>query len=149
MVDGVPTCCAFPSQRAHLALAGLKEGSIALWDLREEANKHRSVALEPTSEGAAPGSSDAFLTVRTPTFTTDCLVHENHEAPVVAVRAVGKGKQSAQAMEMDNFDIMTLSQSGSGGLQVPPLLLLLSSPLLFPHSFPSPITLTSLHALVP
>ena len=69
--------------------AGLQEGSIALWDLRESslmhsalgalsAVVHRRICLLST----AASSSGESCVLRHVTFTTDDMTRENHEAPV-------------------------------------------------------------------
>ncbi len=37
------TCCSFSPTRASAAVAGLRDGNVCLWDLREDANAHLQV----------------------------------------------------------------------------------------------------------
>ncbi len=94
--DGEVSCCCLSPDPAHLAFAGLEEGSVVLWDLRERQILHQiqgkwrarlsllcrliwflrfvasvRTSLDPTS-----------LVLRSPSFITDNQICENHEAPV-------------------------------------------------------------------
>ncbi len=46
--DGEPTSCCFAPDRGHLVFAGMREGSVALWDLRETASLHQAHSLGTT-----------------------------------------------------------------------------------------------------
>jgi hypothetical protein len=43
--DGEPTSVCFSPGRGHIVLAGMREGSVALWDLREPTDLHRTHTL--------------------------------------------------------------------------------------------------------
>lgn len=101
VVDGSPTCCALPSDRGHIAFAGMAEGSLALWDLREPSSQHQMVEQKDGSN----------FCVRSPTFTTNSLFHDNHESPVKSIVAVGQGRGQAQGPSESGFDIMTMGSS--------------------------------------
>ncbi|KAL8618446.1 hypothetical protein ACOMHN_049863 [Nucella lapillus] len=73
-----PTCACFSPSRAALVIAGMHDGSVMLWDLRESASLHRSVFVE-----------DQEITTRFPTYNTaGVLDKENHHSPVTAITAV-------------------------------------------------------------
>ena len=78
-----------------MAFAGLEEGSIVVWDLREQTQLHlpcadpvqvREHGLEDsetqTAVPSAKVSASSSSVLRTPTFATDCLLHDNHESPI-------------------------------------------------------------------
>lgn len=72
LCSGDPACCAFGPGRGAVVLAGLAEGSVALWDLREPDSLHRR------DEGLG-------RVLRGATFATDALPGETHGAPVASV----------------------------------------------------------------
>lgn len=96
--DGVITCCATSPRRGHIVLAGLEEGSVALWDIREAASLH---SLHKESN----------TTVRSPTFTTDSLIHDNHSCPIKCIVVPKASRQSQHSMEGDGFDALLLGSN--------------------------------------
>ncbi|XP_076436992.1 cytoplasmic dynein 2 intermediate chain 1-like [Babylonia areolata] len=73
-----PTCACFSPSRAALVIAGMHDGSVMLWDLRESSALHRSVVV-----------GDQEITTRFPTYNTaGVLDKENHHSPVTAITAV-------------------------------------------------------------
>ncbi|XP_064595418.1 cytoplasmic dynein 2 intermediate chain 1-like [Liolophura sinensis] len=70
----VGSCCFSPSHSA-LVFAGMVDGSLALWDLREAASLHQCVR-----------SGDADICLRHPTYNTaGVLGDDNHQSSVVTV----------------------------------------------------------------
>lgn len=73
-----PTCACFSPSRAALVIAGMQDGSVMLWDLREPSALHRTVVFEGHE-----------IVVRAPTYNTaGVLGKENHLSPVAAITAV-------------------------------------------------------------
>ncbi|XP_070174778.1 cytoplasmic dynein 2 intermediate chain 1-like isoform X2 [Littorina saxatilis] len=73
-----PTCACFSPSRAALVIAGMHDGSVMLWDLREPSSLHRSVYLEGQE-----------IVTRFPTYNTaGVLEKENHHSPVTSIIAV-------------------------------------------------------------
>ncbi|XP_025084636.1 WD repeat-containing protein 60-like isoform X2 [Pomacea canaliculata] len=73
-----PTCACFSPIRASLVIAGLVDGSVCVWDLREPSSLHRTVFLQ-----------DQDVCIRFPTYNTAGVSEkENHHSPVVAITAV-------------------------------------------------------------
>ncbi|XP_012946407.1 WD repeat-containing protein 60 [Aplysia californica] len=72
------TCACFSPLKASLVFAGMYDGSVALWDLRESVAQHRSLQVEGQEH-----------LVRFPTYNTaGVLETENHKSPVVSIMPV-------------------------------------------------------------
>lgn len=79
LLDGTPSCVGCDHARAHIIFAGTEEGSIAVWDLREDTAVHRCL-LEPNlSEEGSVGHTHVL---RQASFSTDYMATENHESSV-------------------------------------------------------------------
>jgi WD40 repeat protein len=97
--DGRPHRCTLAPDHAHLCFAGLQEGSVALWDTREDELLHRSVS------GFGGGSS---LLVRSATFSTDDCA--GHLAPIVALRPLLTQQDASLTQQKSTFQIASLDQ---------------------------------------
>ncbi|XP_055859881.1 cytoplasmic dynein 2 intermediate chain 1-like isoform X1 [Biomphalaria glabrata] len=92
----ITTACFSPT-RAALVFAGMSDGSVALWDLRETGSHHRNLTIE-----------DQEHLVRFPTYiTARVLEYENHTSPVVKIVPVDSHLIGSQKGE-----IITASKSG-------------------------------------
>lgn len=70
-----PKCCCFSPLKPSLVFAGMVDGSVALWDLREATSLHRTTETE-----------DSQYSLRYPTYdTAGILDSENHHSPVVSI----------------------------------------------------------------
>ncbi|XP_021349660.1 WD repeat-containing protein 60-like isoform X2 [Mizuhopecten yessoensis] len=88
--ESQPTCCCFGSNKTSLAFAGMVDGSICVWDLREQSSMHRSISYD---------NQEHIL--RYPTFNTAGVMDaDNHHSPVTTLNPVAS---------------YTLSTSDSGG----------------------------------
>ncbi|KAM8810391.1 cytoplasmic dynein 2 intermediate chain 1 [Eudromia elegans] len=73
----VLSCCISPS-KTTLVFAGTTDGSLLVWDLREDSRMHRHVTFSGTE-----------WTFRVPTFSTDGLLSSvNHTSSILAVEPV-------------------------------------------------------------
>lgn len=83
-VDGDPLTCCLSPNHAHIAFAGLAEGSVAVWDLREATTMHRAVQVSDAA------GNKSRLVLRAPTFTTEAstLIPE-HGQPASALLSIG------------------------------------------------------------
>jgi hypothetical protein len=82
-----------------VVFAGLEEGSLALWDLREDNVLHQSVTVpSSTSSSSSPSAAAHTFVLRAASFTTDSLPSSNHEAPVRRVAALDEHDLSSLAM---------------------------------------------------
>ncbi|KAK3591390.1 hypothetical protein CHS0354_005310 [Potamilus streckersoni] len=73
--ESQPKCCCFSPVKPTLVFAGMVDGSIAVWDLREIASLHKSVVV----------NSHEYL-LRFPTYdTAGVLDNENHHSPVNSI----------------------------------------------------------------
>uniref|UniRef100_T1JFG0 WD repeat-containing protein 60 n=1 Tax=Strigamia maritima TaxID=126957 RepID=T1JFG0_STRMM len=73
-----PLCCCFNPGKANLTFAGLVDGSVLLWDLREPSNIHRKIAYD-----------DHDFVLRSSTYNTaEILRKESHRSSVVSIRSM-------------------------------------------------------------
>ncbi|KAK3765430.1 hypothetical protein RRG08_066978 [Elysia crispata] len=70
------TCACFSPTKASLVFGGMRDGSVALWDLREPGSLHHSFELDGLKH-----------LVRFPTYNT-AGISECHHSPVVSIAAV-------------------------------------------------------------
>ncbi|XP_068529564.1 cytoplasmic dynein 2 intermediate chain 1 isoform X1 [Anas acuta] len=76
--DSEVSCCCFSPSRTTLVFAGTIDGSLLVWDLREDSRIHPHMTF---------GETD--WTFRVPTFSTDGVLNSvNHTSPIVAVEPV-------------------------------------------------------------
>ena len=81
--DGCPTCCTFDPNRGQVVIAGLKEGSIVLWDLKEVFSLSH---------------------FKRPTFSTDA--NSVHVAGIVDLKTLASDSAS------HSFQLVSLDESG-------------------------------------
>lgn len=71
-------CCCFSPGKATLVFAGTTDGSVVVWDLREDSNMHHSLMV-----------GDCNWVFRSATFSTDgVLTSVNHVCPVLAIEPI-------------------------------------------------------------
>ncbi|KAM6314938.1 cytoplasmic dynein 2 intermediate chain 1 [Aegotheles albertisi] len=76
--DSEVICCCFSPNKATLVFAGTIDGSLLVWDLREDSRMHHHMMISETD-----------WTFRVPTFSTDGVLNSvNHTAPILAVEPV-------------------------------------------------------------
>ncbi|KAL7976498.1 hypothetical protein Chor_008447 [Crotalus horridus] len=72
------TCCCFSPCKATLVFAGTVDGSVLVWDLREDSRMHQCVKVNETN-----------WTFRSPTFSTDGVFATiNHSCTVLTIEPV-------------------------------------------------------------
>nr|XP_060638550.1 cytoplasmic dynein 2 intermediate chain 1 isoform X1 [Anolis sagrei ordinatus] len=72
------TCCCFSPSKAILVFAGTVDGSVLVWDLREDSRMHFSMKVNETN-----------WTFRSPTFSTDGVFAPiNHTCPVLTIEPI-------------------------------------------------------------
>ncbi|XP_066483668.1 cytoplasmic dynein 2 intermediate chain 1 [Tiliqua scincoides] len=72
------TCCCFSPSKATLVFAGTVDGSVLVWDLREDSRMHHCIKINETD-----------WTFRSPTFSTDgVFAPVNHTYPVLTIEPV-------------------------------------------------------------
>ncbi|XP_053408789.1 cytoplasmic dynein 2 intermediate chain 1-like isoform X3 [Mercenaria mercenaria] len=70
-----PRCCCFSPVKPSLVFAGMVDGSIAMWDLREPMSIHQPTFV-----------NDESYSLRYPTYDTACVLkEENHHSPVSSI----------------------------------------------------------------
>ncbi|XP_041346025.1 cytoplasmic dynein 2 intermediate chain 1 [Pyrgilauda ruficollis] len=76
--DSEVICCCFSPSKATLVFAGTVDGSLLVWDLREDSRMHPCMMITETE-----------WTFRVPTFSTDGILNSvNHTSPILAVEPV-------------------------------------------------------------
>lgn len=92
--DSEVLCCCFSPRKTTLVFAGTVDGSLLVWDLREDARMHPHVTFSETD-----------WTFRVPTFSTDGILNSvNHTSPILAVEPVSTPLYADQ-----NYGLMSLS----------------------------------------
>ncbi|XP_068862528.1 cytoplasmic dynein 2 intermediate chain 1 isoform X2 [Aphelocoma coerulescens] len=82
--DSEVICCCFSPSKATLVFAGTVDGSLLVWDLREDSRMHPCMMISETEW--------AF---RVPTFSTDGILSSvNHTSPILAVEPVSTSVSS-------------------------------------------------------
>ncbi|XP_010220533.1 PREDICTED: WD repeat-containing protein 60, partial [Tinamus guttatus] len=89
----VLSCCLSPS-KTTLVFAGTADGSLLMWDLREDSRMHPHMTFSGTE-----------WTFRLPTFSTDGVLNSvNHSSPILAVEPVSTSLYAEQ-----NYRLSSLS----------------------------------------
>ncbi|KAM6375735.1 cytoplasmic dynein 2 intermediate chain 1 [Alca torda] len=92
--DSEVICCCFSPNKTTLVFAGTVDGSLLMWDLREDSRMHRHIRI---------GETD--WTFRVPTFSTDGILNSvNHTSPILAVEPVSTSLYTDQ-----NYGLSSLS----------------------------------------
>ncbi|XP_051468352.1 cytoplasmic dynein 2 intermediate chain 1 isoform X2 [Apus apus] len=92
--DSEVICCCFSPSKATLVFAGTIDGSLLVWDLREESRMHPHMMISETG-----------WTFRVPTFSTDGILNSvSHTSPILAVEPV-----SASLYTDPNYGLSSLS----------------------------------------
>ncbi|KAM7072505.1 cytoplasmic dynein 2 intermediate chain 1 [Acridotheres tristis] len=82
--DSEVVCCCFSPSKATLVFAGTVDGSLLVWDLREDSRMHPCMMITETE-----------WTFRVPTFSTDGILNSvNHTSPILAVEPVSASLNS-------------------------------------------------------
>lgn len=97
--ESQPVCCCFSPYKTTLVFAGMVDGSVCAWDLREPPALHKSVHYE---------NSDHLL--RYPTYNTAGIVEvDNHHSPITTLTPVASYTDSDSSGQDSHED-------SSGGL---------------------------------
>ncbi|KAM9287851.1 cytoplasmic dynein 2 intermediate chain 1 [Cariama cristata] len=92
--DSEVVCCCFSPNKTTLVFAGTIDGSLLVWDLREDSRMHLHVTISETD-----------WTFRVPTFSTDGILNSvNHTSPILAVEPVSTSVYTDQ-----NYGLSSLS----------------------------------------
>ncbi|XP_010295560.1 PREDICTED: WD repeat-containing protein 60 [Phaethon lepturus] len=92
--DSEVVCCCFSPNKTTFVFAGTIDGSLLVWDLREDSRMHPHVIISETG-----------WTVRVPTFSTDGILNSvNHTSPILAVEPVSTSFYTDQ-----NYGLSSLS----------------------------------------
>jgi len=103
--ESTPRCCCLSPSKATLAFAGLEDGSIVAWDLREPLSTHY---MNKVCDG------DNEVIFRPPTFSTAGVLKkdESHLSPVVSLLPLvmpGDSVRASIASNMMSDDMLGLS----------------------------------------
>ncbi|XP_009885099.1 PREDICTED: WD repeat-containing protein 60 [Charadrius vociferus] len=92
--DSEVICCCFSPNKTTLVFAGTIDGSLLVWDLREDSRMHPHMMISETD-----------WTFRVPTFSTDGILNSvNHTSPILAVEPVSTSLNTDQ-----NYGLSSLS----------------------------------------
>ncbi|XP_028942536.1 WD repeat-containing protein 60 [Antrostomus carolinensis] len=92
--DSEVTCCCFSPNKTALVFAGTIDGSLLVWDLREDSRMHPHMVISETD-----------WTFRVPTFSTDGILNSvTHTSPILAVEPVSTSLYTDQ-----NYGLSSLS----------------------------------------
>ncbi|XP_052255416.1 cytoplasmic dynein 2 intermediate chain 1-like isoform X5 [Dreissena polymorpha] len=87
-----PRCCCFSPIKPFLVFAGLHDGSVAVWDLREPSSIHSSLDINGGS-----------YSLRYPTYDTALVLsEENHHSPVTCIQPIYSFTRSSQTSDSPN-----------------------------------------------
>ncbi|XP_014469680.1 PREDICTED: WD repeat-containing protein 60 [Dinoponera quadriceps] len=75
------TACCFHLTNYNVVFAGLEDGSLSLWDLKEDEMWHQKVTDK---------ANELDWVIRTPTHTTTAESEDTHTSPIVAIRVLSK-----------------------------------------------------------
>ncbi|XP_037746986.1 cytoplasmic dynein 2 intermediate chain 1 isoform X4 [Chelonia mydas] len=113
------SCCCFSPSKATLVFAGTMDGSLVVWDLREDSRMHHCIKLNETD-----------WIFRAPTFSTDGVLSSlNHTYPVLAIEPVSTSVykeqnyglshlSSQEEMSGLSFQIASMDENGTLNLWV-------------------------------
>eukprot|EP00050_Salpingoeca_kvevrii_P014725 m.39406 g.39406 ORF g.39406 m.39406 type:complete len:1028 (+) comp5940_c0_seq4:209-3292(+) len=88
-----PTCCCFSPNKASLVFAGLTDGGVAVWDLREPPVLHKSRKMGQTE-----------YTLRMPSYETVGVMANNHQSPIVSIEPVSAGGSDGSSWNSHDWD---------------------------------------------
>lgn len=112
MCESKVKCCCFSPGKASLVFAGTVDGSVLVWDLREDFSMHQTLTIE-----------DVNWTFRSVTFSTDGVfsyVNHTHQVksiepvPTVEAKEPGISALSSQGEEVSglSFQLASLDENG-------------------------------------
>lgn len=93
-----PRCACFSPVKPYLVFAGMTDGSIAMWDLREATSIHQPVVI-----------NGEVYSIRYPTYdTAGVLNEENHHSPIACILPIYTYTDSSKS------DVVAAEESSSG-----------------------------------
>ncbi|KAJ8306901.1 hypothetical protein KUTeg_014985 [Tegillarca granosa] len=99
--ESQPTCCCFSPYKASVAFAGMVDGSICVWDLREPSSLHRSVNFDDTQH-----------LLRFPTYNTAGIVEiDNHHSCVTTLNPIVSYSRGTDKDDDDASEDLTSGMS--------------------------------------
>ena len=104
--NGLVTACTFSPFKASAALAGMENGTICVWDLRESSTIHQEVTREVYEE--------IMFVFRSPTYTTN-VGEESHNSSITAICCLPDSKDESIQTDLTGggtFQIVTSEVRG-------------------------------------
>ena len=97
--DGALTCGCWSAKRGYLFFCGSKDGAVYVWDQREPEHMHSNSIRSVIKKNPKGRNSKRMesLTPRAPTYSTEWMWKENHQAPIVRILPVGYNCKSQGA----------------------------------------------------
>uniref|UniRef100_A0A8C8BNC8 Dynein 2 intermediate chain 1 n=1 Tax=Otus sunia TaxID=257818 RepID=A0A8C8BNC8_9STRI len=91
--DSEVICCCFSPSKTTLVFAGTIDGSLLVWDLREDSRMHPHMMISETD-----------WTFRVPTFSTDGVLNSvNHSSPILAVEPISTSLYTDQSYGLSSL----------------------------------------------
>uniref|UniRef100_A0A663M3A4 WD repeat domain 60 n=1 Tax=Athene cunicularia TaxID=194338 RepID=A0A663M3A4_ATHCN len=91
--DSEVICCCFSPSKTTLVFAGTIDGSLLVWDLREDPRMHPHMMIRETD-----------WTFRVPTFSTDGVLNSvNHSSPILAVEPVSTSLYTDESYRLSSL----------------------------------------------
>nr|XP_012223015.1 PREDICTED: LOW QUALITY PROTEIN: WD repeat-containing protein 60 [Linepithema humile] len=101
------TACCFHLTNCNIVFAGLEDGSLSLWDLKEDEMWHQKVTDK---------ANELDWVIRTPTYTTTANIEQDaHTSQVVAIRVLSKIETTSAKARNNKFvpiQICSLDEDG-------------------------------------
>ncbi|XP_062349836.1 cytoplasmic dynein 2 intermediate chain 1 [Cinclus cinclus] len=91
--DSEVVCCCFSPSKATLVFAGTVDGSLLVWDLREDSRMHPCMMITETE-----------WTFRVPTFSTDGILNSvNHTSAILAVEPLSTSLSNDHSFRLSSL----------------------------------------------
>ncbi|XP_076242059.1 cytoplasmic dynein 2 intermediate chain 1 isoform X2 [Calliopsis andreniformis] len=101
------TACCFHLTNYNVVFAGLEDGSISLWDLKEDEMWHKKITDK---------ANELNWIIRMPTYTTAANMEiDNHNSQIVAIRILSKIEEKSSEWHSNKFvpiQICSLNEKG-------------------------------------
>eukprot|EP00795_Rhopilema_esculentum_P014037 gene14037-5015_t len=98
-----PKCCCFSPRKPSFAFAGMEDGSVSVWDLREPSSLHNRKKL-----------GEKEIVLRSETFSTASVYgDDSHSSSVVSIEAIAPPEESSSASDGNSSDSIAAETGGT------------------------------------
>lgn len=109
--SGIPTCCSFSDAQTYIVVCGTAEGSIYLWDLREDNTAHRD--RDSIDLGIERGIRKACYSVNMALNNNREVSCDQHIASILQIESMGSNDGSSVNTTGIMSQFASLDQSGT------------------------------------